>query len=750
MHVTFRPPLHQCGGAASTSQMALLHESLLARSSRSLLSGRGVTHLTSSALRWPATLPVQSSRHARCLRLEARHGSGAVVEAPKPLSTLSRHIGTSSVPAERKQDGAECGPSNGDGPSALWPLRYVMERLFHNQRQQQEQSGKHQQPSQVDFAPHPSSPRRSSLDGRSSAAAAGAAPTTGNLERQYSSSSDATAASSDGSNGSGAPAGSRKQRSVDELTEAENWHLQRAYAELARLQHLQASKQTQHGVSRGSANGSSTPGSNGVRVLRRLEPTAEEEQALAEARAAVAAAQDTNLESQQIPGQSGASQAYDVLTGLSQPASGASDSPQERSRIAKLQSGARRIGGWVRMPALPALTATLPDLPSIGLDHPAVQLAWRRAHAGSRPGQRTDSAKLGLVVEGGGMRGVVSAGSLMTLYELGLKDSFDAVYGASAGAINATYFLTGQREGVDIYSEDIANKMFLDLTRFVGLGDGPVMDLGFLIDHVMNTIKPLRWRDVITSNVPLKVVASCLDSLQPVILEKFVHHDDLATCLKASANIPVIAGKPIKHRGRRLVDGAVFEGIPFRQAIADGCTHLVVLCTRPPFRGSKLRKALSDLGELTVKRGLLNPKYMHAAWRAELEQITREQMTGDEMLVLSLEPRSAQELPVFHGAYVAPLYPAQTCNISPVCLEPTILRGGVAEGRRIVAATFDPQGLGMPDAVPPLLPCPPSFASPLALHARTHACTLIDDLCLRLAHAADKWTCVKDLVENLY
>lgn len=32
------------------------------------------------------------------------------------------------------------------------------------------------------------------------------------------------------------------------------------------------------------------------------------------------------------------------------------------------------------------------------------------------------------------------------------------------------------------------------------------------------------------------------------------------------------------------MDGAVFEGIPFRQAIADGCTHLVVLCTRPPFR----------------------------------------------------------------------------------------------------------------------------------------------------------------------
>ncbi len=46
------------------------------------------------------------------------------------------------------------------------------------------------------------------------------------------------------------------------------------------------------------------------------------------------------------------------------------------------------------------------------------------------------------------------------------------MYGASAGAINATYFLTGQREGVDIYCEDIANKLFLDLSRLVGRSSG--------------------------------------------------------------------------------------------------------------------------------------------------------------------------------------------------------------------------------------------------------------------------------------
>ena len=47
------------------------------------------------------------------------------------------------------------------------------------------------------------------------------------------------------------------------------------------------------------------------------------------------------------------------------------------------------------------------------------------------------------------------------------RDAFDAVYGSSAGAINATYFLSGQRDGVNIYREDIANERFVSLRRLV-------------------------------------------------------------------------------------------------------------------------------------------------------------------------------------------------------------------------------------------------------------------------------------------
>jgi predicted patatin/cPLA2 family phospholipase len=46
------------------------------------------------------------------------------------------------------------------------------------------------------------------------------------------------------------------------------------------------------------------------------------------------------------------------------------------------------------------------------------------------------------------------------------------VYGSSAGAINATYFLSGQRDGVSIYTNEIANERFIDLRRLFRRGPG--------------------------------------------------------------------------------------------------------------------------------------------------------------------------------------------------------------------------------------------------------------------------------------
>lgn len=85
-----------------------------------------------------------------------------------------------------------------------------------------------------------------------------------------------------------------------------------------------------------------------------------------------------------------------------------------------------------RRPTSPSSTAVPMETPANLLpaeDHQVLQILKQRFDAGSRPGARTDGFKLGLVVEGGGMRGAVTGGALMAVLDLGLKSCFDAVYG---------------------------------------------------------------------------------------------------------------------------------------------------------------------------------------------------------------------------------------------------------------------------------------------------------------------------------
>lgn len=66
--------------------------------------------------------------------------------------------------------------------------------------------------------------------------------------------------------------------------------------------------------------------------------------------------------------------------------------------------------------------------------HPVLRLLQARLRDGSAPGGRSDGCKLGLVVEGGGMRGIVTGAMCLGLQDMGMLNVFDAVYGACARA----------------------------------------------------------------------------------------------------------------------------------------------------------------------------------------------------------------------------------------------------------------------------------------------------------------------------
>ncbi|GAB3806069.1 hypothetical protein [Micromonospora zhanjiangensis] len=63
--------------------------------------------------------------------------------------------------------------------------------------------------------------------------------------------------------------------------------------------------------------------------------------------------------------------------------------------------------------------------------HEVLRVIADRVRRGGRPGERQDGLRVALAIEGGGMRGTVSAGMALALHETGVAHAFDAVYGAS-------------------------------------------------------------------------------------------------------------------------------------------------------------------------------------------------------------------------------------------------------------------------------------------------------------------------------
>src|SRR5215216_1076130 len=87
--------------------------------------------------------------------------------------------------------------------------------------------------------------------------------------------------------------------------------------------------------------------------------------------------------------------------------------------------------------------------------HEVLRVIADRVRRGSRPGERQDGLRVALAIEGGGMRGTISAGMALALHDAGVAHVFDAVYGASAGAITGAWLLSGTPESLLGWAEPV-------------------------------------------------------------------------------------------------------------------------------------------------------------------------------------------------------------------------------------------------------------------------------------------------------
>ena len=307
--------------------------------------------------------------------------------------------------------------------------------------------------------------------------------------------------------------------------------------------------------------------------------------------------------------------------------------------------------------------------------HPVARILRERADAGSVPGAREDSHRVALVLEGGGMRGVVSAGMVAALERLGMRDAFDLIVGSSAGAINGVALLSGvAQRAADAYCGPLASRSFVNPLRV--LRGKPVIDVNDVLTIV--TADDVAGHERVTAG-DTRCTAS-----RPTW-----HRPRASTCTGCArrrrsgprssppAACPGREDRRWRSTGAATSTAGMVSPVPVAEAIAAGATHVLALQTRP---FGIPRKSASRVGDRLIERHLrgLNPA---------LVTMYRERIGIYEELVDDLARRSGDHASgPPHVLGLRP--PAGTPCVGQLERNPVVLTAGATDGERLVEAAL--------------------------------------------------------------
>jgi predicted patatin/cPLA2 family phospholipase len=216
----------------------------------------------------------------------------------------------------------------------------------------------------------------------------------------------------------------------------------------------------------------------------------------------------------------------------------------------------------------------------------------------------------GLILEGGGMRGVFTSGVLDNLMDRGIR--FPYIIGVSAGACNALSYMSGQR-GRSKYS----NINLLEERRYIGLKHlllkGNIMDFDLLFYEFPQRISPYDYKALAENSAQLEIVTTSCRSGKACYYEEKNIPERVIDIVKASSSLPFVA--PISYiDGNPMLDGGISDSIPLLRARQQGYDNNLVVLTRnkgyrkpskptkvPPFfyhKYPELRKAIKERNSL--------------------------------------------------------------------------------------------------------------------------------------------------------
>lgn len=182
----------------------------------------------------------------------------------------------------------------------------------------------------------------------------------------------------------------------------------------------------------------------------------------------------------------------------------------------------------------------------------------------------------GLVLEGGGMRGVFTSGVLDAFMKHDLY--FPYVVAVSAGACNGLSYMSRQPRRARYSNIDMLRKYdYISLKRL--LTQGSIFDPNILYERFPNEIVPFDYETYRENPAVYEIVTTnCLTGRAEYLTEK-TDPKRLTAIVKASSSLPYVA-QITEVDGVPMLDGGIVDSIPVVRAIDKGYSPNVVILTR--------------------------------------------------------------------------------------------------------------------------------------------------------------------------
>ena len=182
----------------------------------------------------------------------------------------------------------------------------------------------------------------------------------------------------------------------------------------------------------------------------------------------------------------------------------------------------------------------------------------------------------GLVLEGGGLRGVFTCGVLDYFMDHGIR--FPFTVGVSAGACNGLSYMSGQRGRARSSNIDLMEKHHYVGFKYL-ITQGCIMDYKLLFEDFPEKIIPYNY-DAYFSNPDrfVMVTTNCLTGEAEYFEEKS-SSERVMSIVRASSSLPFVS-KITYVDGVPMLDGGIVDSIPVQYALDQGYEKLVVILTR--------------------------------------------------------------------------------------------------------------------------------------------------------------------------